>query len=217
MMANFEYLNNDSEYSDIKQDIEDLKNEITESKQDEDDVTNTSNETDTNGSNEVDMASEQSVENTESNEEVELENSFWWVPLKYTEKYENIIDKDKVLTPTKWVTRFPDSPIAYKGKDWRLIEEKQTHKETFYSQKVLPWKWLKIPGRHTAEDGTVRDWDWYIVVACNYLPKWSEIMTTLWPWKVYDRWGMTGHWIDIYTDWSTPRSTHKKRWNKKKA
>ena len=31
------------------------------------------------------------------------------------------------------------------------------HKETYYSQNVLPGGGLRIPGRHVAEDGTVRD------------------------------------------------------------
>ena len=31
------------------------------------------------------------------------------------------------------------------------------HRETWYSQKVLPGGGLKIPGRHIADDGTVRD------------------------------------------------------------
>ena len=78
----------------------------------------------------------------------------------------------------------------------------EEHKETYYSQRVLPWKWLNIPWRHIAEpDKTIRDWDWYIVIAANYIPVWSTIMTTLGPWKVYDTWWMTGKWIDIYTDW----------------
>ena len=78
------------------------------------------------------------------------------------------------------------------------------HKETYYSQKVLPGKGLKMlnnNGRHVADDGTVRDADGYIAVACNYLSKGSEIMTSLGPGKVYDTGGMTGKWIDIYVNW----------------
>lgn len=78
------------------------------------------------------------------------------------------------------------------------------HKETYYSQKVLSGKGLKAlnnNGRHVANDGTVRDGDGYIAVACNYLPKGSRIMTSLGPGKVYDTGGMTGKWIDIYVNW----------------
>lgn len=78
------------------------------------------------------------------------------------------------------------------------------HKETYYSQKVLSGRGLKMlnnNGRHVADDGTVRDGDGYIAVACNYLPKGSKIMTSLGPGKVYDTGGMTGKWIDIYVNW----------------
>lgn len=78
------------------------------------------------------------------------------------------------------------------------------HKETYYSQRVLPGKGLKSlnnNGRHVADDGTVRDGDGYIAVACNYLSKGSEIMTSLGPGKVYDTGSMTGKWIDIYVNW----------------
>lgn len=78
------------------------------------------------------------------------------------------------------------------------------HKETYYSQRVLSGKGLKAlnnNGRHVANDGTVRDGDGYIAVACNYLPKGSRIMTSLGPGKVYDTGGMTGKWIDIYVNW----------------
>lgn len=78
------------------------------------------------------------------------------------------------------------------------------HKETYYSQRVLSGKGLKMlnnNGRHVADDGTIRDGDGYIAVACNYLPKGSQIMTSLGPGKVYDTGGMTGKWIDIYVNW----------------
>ena len=42
------------------------------------------------------------------------------------------------------------------------------HKETYYSQNVLPGEMLEIPGRHVAFDGTIRDEDGYICVACDY-------------------------------------------------
>ena len=78
------------------------------------------------------------------------------------------------------------------------------HKETFYSQKVLPGGGLTAlnnNGRHVALDGTIRDKDGYIAVACNYLPQGSRIMTSLGPGKVYDTGTMTRAWIDIYVNW----------------
>jgi len=126
------------------------------------------------------------------------EEVFWWVVLKKYEEYEvPWVSKSERLTKSKWVTQYKNSLVI--TKDWKSRLE--PHKETFYSQKKLSWEGLNIPWRHIAKDGTIRDKDWYICVAANYLPKWSRIMTTLWPWKVYDRWWMKGKWIDLYVNW----------------
>lgn len=78
------------------------------------------------------------------------------------------------------------------------------HTETWYSQRVLPGTGLDIPGRHVADDGTIRDADDYIVVASDDLPKGSLVETSLGTGKVYDTFGGynegTGN-VDIYTDW----------------
>lgn len=78
------------------------------------------------------------------------------------------------------------------------------HTETWYSQRVLPGTGLDIPGRHVANDGTIRDADDYIVVASDDLPKGSLVETSLGTGKVYDTFGGynegTGN-VDIYTDW----------------
>lgn len=76
------------------------------------------------------------------------------------------------------------------------------HKETWYSQKVLPGGGLKIPGRHVADDGTVRDGEGYIVVASDlsYLSRGSVVLTSLGPGKVYDT-GCAYGTIDIYVNW----------------
>lgn len=76
------------------------------------------------------------------------------------------------------------------------------HKETWYSQKVLPGGGLKIPGRHVADDGTIRDENGYICVAADpsYLSRHSRVMTSLGPAKVYDS-GCAYGIIDIYTNW----------------
>ena len=146
--------------------------------------------------------------------EQSTEKSFWWVTLKKSWQYDvpwisksaknirnkqfpGIIFGDCRLTRGLWTVVFSDSLVI--PKNWP--QKKEAHKETFYSQKRLPWWWLDIPWRHVAADGTVRDKDWYIVVAANYIPKWSQIMTTLWPGKVYDTWWMKWKWIDIYVNW----------------
>ena len=74
------------------------------------------------------------------------------------------------------------------------------HRETYYSQKVLPGGGLSIPGRHVADDGTVRDADGYICVASSDLAAGTEVDTSLGKAKVYDS-GCASGTIDIYTDW----------------
>lgn len=76
------------------------------------------------------------------------------------------------------------------------------HRETYYSEKVLPGQGLRIPGRHVAEDGTIRDEDGYICVASDlsYLARGSILITSLGPAKVYDT-GCAYGTIDIYVNW----------------
>jgi peptidoglycan hydrolase CwlO-like protein len=93
-----------------------------------------------------------------------------------------IPDSGGVLTPEKGVVYF------------------NGHRETYYSQKVLPGHGLNIPGRHVASDGTIRDKDGYICVASSDHPKGTVVLTSLGPGKVYDT-GCPSGTIDIYTDW----------------
>lgn len=76
------------------------------------------------------------------------------------------------------------------------------HSETYYSENVLPGCGLKIPGRHVADDGTIRDKDGYIVVATNFnfRAKYSTFLTSLGPAKVYDT-GCAYGTVDIYCNW----------------
>ena len=76
------------------------------------------------------------------------------------------------------------------------------HRETYYSEKVLPGTGLNIPGRHVAEDGTIRDADGYICVAADpsYMARGSVLITSLGPAKVYDS-GCAYGTIDIYVSW----------------
>lgn len=73
-------------------------------------------------------------------------------------------------------------------------------KETWYSQRVLPGGGLDIPGRHVAEDGTIRDADGYICVAASDLPKGTVVETSLGTGKVYDYCPTPGT-TDVYVDW----------------
>ncbi len=74
------------------------------------------------------------------------------------------------------------------------------HKETYYSQRVLPGNNLNIPGRHVDERGVICDGDGYVCVASYEYPKGTIIETSLGTGKVYD-WCATPGVIDIYTDW----------------
>lgn len=76
------------------------------------------------------------------------------------------------------------------------------HKETYYSQNVLPGTSLRIPGRHVADDGTVRDGDGFICVAADpgYLARGSVVITSLGPAKVYDT-GCAYGTVDVYVNW----------------
>lgn len=76
------------------------------------------------------------------------------------------------------------------------------HKETYYSENVLPGPGLSIPDRHHGDDGTIRDADGYICVATDYsfLPYGSIIVTSLGLGKVYDT-GCAWGTVDIYTCW----------------
>ena len=76
------------------------------------------------------------------------------------------------------------------------------HKETYYSERVLPGTSLNIPGRHAADDGTIRDGEGYICVAADpsFMPKGSILITSLGPAKVYDS-GCAYGTIDLYVNW----------------
>lgn len=94
--------------------------------------------------------------------------------------------------------KYPSGPgvlTPSKGVNWF-----NGHRETWYSQKVLPGNGLRIPGRHVASDGTIRDANGYICVASSDYEKGTIVQTSLGPGKVYDT-GCASGTIDIYTDW----------------
>lgn len=89
---------------------------------------------------------------------------------------------DGVLTPSKGVNNFGG------------------HRETYYSQRVLPGHGLVIPGRHVASDGTIRDGNGFLCLASSDYPKGTQVQTSLGMGIVYDT-GCASGTIDIYTDW----------------
>lgn len=74
------------------------------------------------------------------------------------------------------------------------------YRETWYSEHELAGGGLNIPGRHVAEDGTIRDADGNVCVASSDLPYGAEVETSLGHGKVYDS-GCASGTIDIYTSW----------------
>jgi len=76
------------------------------------------------------------------------------------------------------------------------------HRETWYSTNESCGKAtaVDIPGKHIANDGTIRDKDGYICVASSDLPFYSIVMTSVGPGKVYDC-GCSHGTIDVYTNW----------------
>ena len=76
------------------------------------------------------------------------------------------------------------------------------HHETWYSTKEVAGQAtaVEIPGKHVAEDGTIRDEDGYICVASSDHDFYTIVMTSVGPGKVYDT-GCSHGTIDVYTTW----------------
>ena len=157
---------------------------------------------------------------------------FWWIKLNKIETY-NIPWNPKRLERTgkRCGTNptYENSLVMTRNGEIKRMN----HYETYYTDKDvfsngnpkfpvsnIEWrirsvlnadrerKWLdRIPEnqkvRNYGADWTIRDMNWYIVVAANLntYPRWTLIMTTLWPWRVYDTWKLATNHIDIFTHW----------------
>lgn len=128
------------------------------------------------------------------------------------------LDVKEVIKDVETLTIVPEVPKIYNSVE-EITEEEYIitdyaltpqlgvvyyngHKETYYSQKVLPGGGLDISGRHVAEDGTIRDIDNYICVATDwsFIPYGALVETSLGMGKVYDT-GCDYGTVDIYTNW----------------
>lgn len=130
------------------------------------------------------------------------EENIYYIYSDYISTSETEIPKPKVTsrggnTNLRNVEQKSSSNILTKSKGVNYFNG---HKETWYSQKVLPGGGLNIPGRHVAADGTIRDEDNYICVASSDYPKGTIVETSLGTGKVYDT-GCASGTIDIYTNW----------------
>ena len=108
-------------------------------------------------------------------------NGYGWVQLQYSAEY-HIMDGH--------LTRSNGSIDVF------------GHHETWYSTNESAGQAtaVSIPGKHVADDGTIRDEDGYICVASSDLPFYSIVMTSVGPGKVYDC-GCSSGTIDVYTTW----------------
>ena len=131
------------------------------------------------------VTTEEIIETTEENTEettgdIDI-NGYGWVQLQYSATYH---------ISGKHLTR-EGGVFYYAG-----------HKETWYSTNEAAGKTTarNIPGKHVADDGTIRDEDGFICVASSDLAFYSIVMTSLGPGKVYDC-GCSSGTIDVYTNW----------------
>lgn len=132
------------------------------------------------------------------------EENIYYISTKYISENKTKIEEPKVTSRggdinqrTTTTTTKSSSGVLTKSKGVNYFNG---HKETWYSQKVLPGGGLKIPGRHVAADGTIRDENDYICVASSDYAKGTIVETSLGTGKVYDS-GCASGTIDIYTDW----------------
>lgn len=148
-------------------------------------------------------------------------NEFWWITLSQTEPY-NIPWVEK-LTAEKWTIFYENALQINHGEKPKYIN----HKETYYTDRQFPMTNIekkvrnilnadrarknlpKIPENQPvmqyAKDGTIRDINWYIVLASKNdyktYPRGMLVMTTLGPGRIYDRWWewFDDNHFDIYT------------------
>lgn len=109
------------------------------------------------------------------------ENGYGWVQLQYSAPY-NIRENH--------LTRSNGSIDVY------------GHHETWYSTNEAAGQTTEreIPGKHVADDGTIRDKDGFICVASSDHEFYSIVMTSVGPGKVYDC-GCNIGTIGVYTTW----------------
>lgn len=127
-----------------------------------------------------------------------LEKGKVWSRVKYkTQEY---------FIKNKWLNS-QNSPKKYTRKKFKRAGRIHWRKKswTWYTQRQLPGKGLKIPGRHVDKNGFVCDKNGYIVLASSIgYKKQKKVLPT--PFgkfgKVYDTNGTWNYnWRDVYTNW----------------
>ena len=148
------------------------------------------------------------VDNSNENgwTKIKMSDNYYYVASKYLSNTKVEI-KPKVMENTKKNTNTNNkNNTNTKNKNTGVLTKSKGvnyfngHRETWYSQKVLPGKGLKIPGRHVDSRGLVCDGNGYICVASSDYPKGTIVETSLGTGKVYDS-GCASGTIDIYCNW----------------
>lgn len=150
----------------------------------------------------------QTVDGTDNNGwiKIKIDSEYYYVASEYLSKEKVKIEQPKIAetsnnnnttTTTKKYNNQNNTGVLTKSKG---VNYYNGHRETWYSQKVLPGGGLKIPGRHVDDRGLVCDGDGYICVASSDYAKGTIVETSLGTGKVYDC-GCASGTIDIYTDW----------------
>ena len=108
-------------------------------------------------------------------------NGYGWVQLKYDEPYQIM-----------------ENHLTKRNGSIRVFG----HRETWYSTNEAAGKQTAwhIPGKHVADDGTIRDEDGFICVASSDHRHGTIVMTSVGPGKVYDC-GCSHGTVDVYTTW----------------
>lgn len=137
--------------------------------------------------------------------EVKENENTYYIYAKYISNEKTKIESPKVTSRSGDSVRKNTNTTKGKVSSNPLTKSKGVvyfngHKETWYSQKVLPGGGLKIPGRHVDSRGLVCDGDGYICVASSDYKKGTIVETSLGTGKVYDS-GCAKNTIDIYVDW----------------
>lgn len=146
------------------------------------------------------------VDGTEENGWIKIKSNdnYYYVANKYLSKEKTVIKTTVTSRGTDLVSQRVNN--TQKSSSGNVLTKSKGvnyfngHRETWYSQKVLPGGGLKIPGRHVNNQELVCDGDGYICVASSDYSKGTIVETSLGTGKVYDC-GCASGTIDIYCDW----------------
>ena len=161
--------------------------------------------------------------------------------INYPDPWVKENEKENVpLTAEKWTVTYKGALVMPKnGKSYTAdhTETYYTDKSKYFATSNIEWRIRsmlnddrqrknlpQIPKNKAvlqyAKDGTIRDMEGYIIVAANLetYKRWTLVMTSLGPGRVYDTWKLGKNHFDIYTHRPTlAQMRNKKKSNKKKA